>query len=231
MCRITFSLACLACAAQRFHALDERWSDRVFAATAQDNESYHHRDAGKVQPLAKLATVLLAFNQVARPNRLRTAPISHGVRSMALPRISMKEEEKVEQKTVEEVTEKYGLEAGLFSIFKRKQGDDGKGSVQQAGDLLKRYGGAYLLTSTSLAAVSFALCYVAVNNGVDMGALLSKVGLEVSQSSETAGTVGLAYAIHKALSPVRFPPTVALTPIVAKQVFGKTEEGDDAVDN
>jgi len=30
------------------------------------------------------------------------------------------------------------------------------------------------------------------------------------------GTFAIAYAAHKALSPVRFPPTVALTPVVAK---------------
>lgn len=30
------------------------------------------------------------------------------------------------------------------------------------------------------------------------------------------GTFAIAYAAHKALSPVRFPPTVALTPVVAR---------------
>ena len=83
---------------------------------------------------------------------------------------------------------------------------------------------AYLLTSTSLAVVSFSLCYAAVSNGVDVAALISNIpGIEVSDNAETAGTVGLAYAIHKAASPIRFPPTVALTPIVAKNVFGKDE--------
>jgi hypothetical protein len=39
---------------------------------------------------------------------------------------------KAEEKTVEEVTEKYGLEAGLFSIFKRGSGENKEGSVQKA---------------------------------------------------------------------------------------------------
>lgn len=119
-----------------------------------------------------------------------------------------------------------------------------------AGDLLKRYGGAYLLTSTSLAVVSFSLCYWAVSSGVDIAALLQRVGIEVrarppparrdcamlifhgrglrqvSSTSETAGTVGIAYAIHKAASPIRFPPTVALTPVVAKRLFGKEEAAE-----
>ena len=61
-------------------------------------------------------------------------------------------------------------------------------------------------------------------DGVDVAALISNIpGIEVSDNAETAGTVGLAYAIHKAASPIRFPPTVALTPIFAKNVFGKDE--------
>lgn len=49
-----------------------------------------------------------------------------------------------------------------------------------------------------------------------MSALLSRVGLTVSGTGERVGTVAIAYAAHKALSPVRFPPTVALTPVIAK---------------
>ena len=40
--------------------------------------------------------------------------------------------------------------------------------------------------------------------------------LQASDTSEKVGTLALAYAAHKALSPVRFPPTVALTPVVAR---------------
>jgi len=60
-------------------------------------------------------------------------------------------------------------------------------------------------------------------------ALLAKVNIDVTAGTEKAGTVAIAYAAHKAAScvlflslmlmkrrPIRFPPTVALTPIVAK---------------
>lgn len=94
-----------------------------------------------------------------------------------------------ESPTPEEVTKKWGFEAGLFSALRSK--GDGKGMVK-AGDLLKRYGGAYLLTSTSFAIVSFTICYLLVDNGVDVAALLSKVGIQASSTSETAGTVGFA---------------------------------------
>lgn len=47
-----------------------------------------------------------------------------------------------------------------------------------------------------------------------------QIGIHVNGTGEKVGTFALAYAAHKALSPVRFPPTVALTPIVAAW-FGK----------
>lgn len=47
----------------------------------------------------------------------------------------------------------------------------------------------------------------------------------MTNTSEKVGTAALAYAAHKAASPIRFPPTVALTPIVAKW-FGKKAEGE-----
>ena len=96
-----------------------------------------------------------------------------------------------------------------------------------AGDLLKQYGGAYLLTSTSFAIVSFAICYTLVSNGVDVAGLLGKIGIEPSQNAQTGGTFAIAYAAHKAASPIRFPPTVALTPVVAKMLGKDSAEVDD----
>lgn len=109
-------------------------------------------------------------------------------------------------------TRKYGLEGGLFSIF--KSDENNKGS--QAKELLKEYGAAYLVTSISLALVSFSICYVLVDNGIDVAALLARVNIDATGMTEKAGTVAIAYAAHKAASPIRFPPTVALTPVVAK---------------
>lgn len=181
------------------------------------------------------------------------------------------------QSEAEETTEKWGLEAGLFKVFTAKAdgGAAGGGAAPskgaQAKALLARYGSAYLITSISFAVVSMAACYLAVDSGVDVAALLQRFGLQVgaglvacllmllaadvgwwwawgglgagvgvvdvsppaalhtsappcpptpaeqvTDSSEKVGTFAIAYAAHKALSPVRFPPTVALTPLVAK---------------
>ncbi len=65
---------------------------------------------------------------------------------------------------------------------------------------------------------------VPLRAGVDVAALLAKIGLTVNATNEKVGTVAIAYAAHKALSPVRFPPTVALTPVVAR-LLGK-DKGD-----
>lgn len=116
-----------------------------------------------------------------------------------------------EKNSAVETTEKYGLEVGLAQAAKDGDGESAK-------SLLKKYGIAYLATSIPLAIVSFAICYVLVDNGVDMGSLLAKVGIENSGAADKAGTFAVAYAAHKAASPIRFPPTVLLTPVVAKLI-------------
>jgi hypothetical protein len=130
--------------------------------------------------------------------------------------------------SVQKATKKYGLEGGLWSILTSKEaGPGGTSRVRkrsQAKELLKQYGSAYLITSISLSLISFGLCYLLVGAGLDVGALLAKVGIEVTNNSEKVGTVALAYAAHKAASPIRFPPTVALTPIVAKTLGKKVAE-------
>jgi hypothetical protein len=135
-----------------------------------------------------------------------------------------KNKNKVETKSDQDqdTTAKFGLEAGLFESLKQKDGGE------SAKSLLKKYGIAYLATSIPLALVSFSLCYVLVDSGVDVFALLSKVGIE-SAASEKVGTFAIAYAAHKLASPIRFPPTVILTPLVAK-LIGKepTEASEDA---
>lgn len=124
------------------------------------------------------------------------------------------------------VTKQYGLEAGIFSAFKNGSG------AASAKDLLKRYGSAYLLTSITLALISFSVCYLAVDAGVDVPSLLGRFGLAVDANSawDKGGTVAIAYAAHKALSPVRFPPTVALTPIIAQRIGKRGDEDEAASD-
>jgi len=110
---------------------------------------------------------------------------------------------------VDDITKKYGLEVSLWKAFK-------SGGKIKPTDLLKKYGGAYLLTSITLAIISYALCYLLVSKGIDVGALLMKIGIKSTAAASGAGTASIAYAIHKASSPIRFPPTVLLTPIISE---------------
>lgn len=142
---------------------------------------------------------------------------------------SLKDSETIQKQestlsSAEETTEKYGLEAGLFESLKSNDSTSAKA-------LLTKYGIAYLATSIPLAIVSFALCYLLVNSGVDVVALLDKIGIEAKSgdTSDQLGTAAIAYTAHKALSPVRFPPTVALTPFVAKLIGKEPVEDSESV--
>ena len=85
-------------------------------------------------------------------------------------------------------------------------------------EVLKRYGVTYVVCSIMLSLCSFSLFYALVASGViDVTALLGSVGVTLRGRSERAGAVGLAYAMHKMASPIRFPPTVALTAVVARR--------------
>ncbi|XP_076956846.1 uncharacterized protein LOC143632155 [Bidens hawaiensis] len=147
---------------------------------------------------------------------------------------AIKEETKQTQTTSssspDEITKKYGLEVGLWKIFSSKEeGGDGNGKKSkgdQAKELLTKYGGAYLATSITLSLISFSLCYALIAAGVDVQALLQKVGISANETGEKVGTFALAYAAHKAASPIRFPPTVALTPIVASWIGKKVDKDD-----
>ncbi|KAJ7981213.1 hypothetical protein O6P43_000505 [Quillaja saponaria] len=131
--------------------------------------------------------------------------------------------------SAEEITKKYGLEVGLWKIFSSKEEgkddtDQKKSKGDEAKELLAKYGGAYLATSIVLSLISFSLCYALISAGVDVQALLQKVGISTNEAGEKVGTFALAYAAHKAASPIRFPPTVALTPIVAGWIGKKVEK-------
>ncbi|WVZ85565.1 hypothetical protein U9M48_032478 [Paspalum notatum var. saurae] len=141
---------------------------------------------------------------------------------------AVQETKEGEAKTAEEITEKYGLEFGLWKVFssKEEEGEKKKSRTDQAKELLAKYGGAYLATSISLSLVSFTLCYLLISAGVDVREMLAKVGIVTGETGGKVGTFALAYAAHKAASPIRFPPTVALTPVVAAWI-GKIRKGSD----
>ncbi|CAI9781402.1 unnamed protein product [Fraxinus pennsylvanica] len=116
-----------------------------------------------------------------------------------------------------------------MQIFSSKGEGDGKNQENkskgdQAKELQAKYGGAYLATSITLSLISFGLCCALISAGVDVQTLLQQIGISTNETGEKVGTFALAYAAHKAASPIRFPPTVALTPIVAGWIGMKVDE-------
>lgn len=160
---------------------------------------------------------------------VRTSPESN-TNKFRCRAVREKAEEKNTSPSPEEVTKKYGLEVGLWKILSSKDEEsDGeekkkKSKTDEAKELLAKYGGAYLATSITLSLISFSLCYALVTSGVDVQALLLKVGISTNETGEKVGAFALAYAAHKAASPIRFPPTVALTPIVANWIGKKVDK-------
>ncbi|KAL6976459.1 hypothetical protein U1Q18_025247 [Sarracenia purpurea var. burkii] len=163
---------------------------------------------------------------ISNLNRFRVRAIKEKTEEIKAPSSSSSSSS---SSSPEEITEKFGLEVGLWKIFSSKEeeikeDDKGKKSKgDQAKELLAKYGGAYLATSITLSLISFALCYSLISAGVDVQALLLKVGIATNETGEKVGTFALAYAAHKAASPIRFPPTVALTPIVASWIGKKVD--------
>jgi hypothetical protein len=171
--------------------------------------------------LATLVAVTHAWAPQIRRPTTQTRRTTTTVLGASTP---LKEPTEEEVPSLEETTEKYGLEAGIFESMKKEDGGE------SAKSLLQKYGIAYLATSIPLAAVSFALCYALVDHGVDVAALLAKVGIIDNgggSNAETAGTVAIAYAAHKLSSPLRFPPTVLLTPVMAKFIGKFVTENPD----
>ena len=124
------------------------------------------------------------------------------------------------QKTAEEKlsAERFEIKNGFAARLWRSVRMLAKKPDIKPGELLKKYGAAYLLTSISCSLVSYGLCYFLINAGVNVPALLMKIGIATSAKNTNVGKAGLAYVVHKAASPIRFPVTVALTPSIAKFV-------------
>lgn len=96
-------------------------------------------------------------------------------------------------------------------------GGDKERAAASAGDLLKRYGPAYLLTSCSFAAVSYAACYIAVARGVNVAALLTRFGMQATAASEKVGTASIAVSADTRIERPHQPSArwhAALTPCV-----------------
>ncbi|XP_009891802.1 PREDICTED: protein FAM210B [Charadrius vociferus] len=100
-------------------------------------------------------------------------------------------------------------------------GEDKKlNKSQQLKQVFKEYGAVGVSFHVGISLVSLGIFYLAVSSGVDMTAVLFKLGFSESslQSKMAAGTSTfvLAYAIHKLFAPVRISITIVSVPFIVR---------------
>ncbi|OPJ82718.1 protein FAM210B [Patagioenas fasciata monilis] len=92
--------------------------------------------------------------------------------------------------------------------------------TQQLKQVFKEYGAVGVSFHVGISLVSLGIFYLAVSSGVDMTAVLFKLGFSESslQSKMAAGTSTfvLAYAIHKLFAPVRISITIVSVPFIVR---------------
>ncbi|XP_078411502.1 protein FAM210B, mitochondrial [Cetorhinus maximus] len=99
---------------------------------------------------------------------------------------------------------------------------DGKklSKSQQLKQVFKEYGAVGVVFHTGISLASLGMFYLVVSSGVDVAAILYKVGFNeaVVQSRMAAGTSTfvLAYAVHKVFAPVRMSITLVSVPLIVR---------------
>ncbi|XP_067856713.1 protein FAM210B, mitochondrial [Heptranchias perlo] len=111
---------------------------------------------------------------------------------------------------------------GTIGKEARKSGDGDKkpSKSQQLKQVFKEYGAVGVTFHTVISLTSFGMFYLAVSSGVDVVAVLYKLGSSeaVVQSRMAAGTSTfvLAYAVHKVFAPVRISITLVSVPLIVR---------------
>ncbi|KAF6284333.1 family with sequence similarity 210 member B [Rhinolophus ferrumequinum] len=91
---------------------------------------------------------------------------------------------------------------------------------QQLKKIFQEYGAVGVSLHIGISLVSLGIFYMVVSSGVDMSAILLKLGFKESlvQSKVAAGTSTfvVAYAIHKLFAPVRISITLVSVPLIVR---------------
>uniref|UniRef100_A0A7N9CMV6 Family with sequence similarity 210 member B n=1 Tax=Macaca fascicularis TaxID=9541 RepID=A0A7N9CMV6_MACFA len=91
---------------------------------------------------------------------------------------------------------------------------------QQLKKIFQEYGTVGVSLHIGISLISLGMFYMVVSSGVDMSAVLLKLGFEESlvQSKMAAGTSTfvVAYAIHKLFAPVRISMTLVSVPLIVR---------------
>ncbi|KAF5270462.1 hypothetical protein FQA39_LY08340 [Lamprigera yunnana] len=80
---------------------------------------------------------------------------------------------------------------------------------------VKEYGSTVIIFHVTISLISLGICYIIISSGVDVGSLLSKLGI-TNTVAANAGTFVTAYAIHKVFAPARISITLGATPFIVR---------------
>ncbi|XP_066243542.1 protein FAM210B, mitochondrial [Saccopteryx leptura] len=105
--------------------------------------------------------------------------------------------------------------SGVSNAEEKKQS-----KAQQLKKVFQEYGAVGVSLHIGISLVSLGMFYTVVSSGVDMSAILLKLGFKESlvQSKMAAGTSTfvVAYAIHKLFAPVRITITLVTVPLIVR---------------
>ncbi|XP_054639283.1 protein FAM210B, mitochondrial [Dunckerocampus dactyliophorus] len=97
---------------------------------------------------------------------------------------------------------------------------DKPNKTQQLKKVFQEYGAVGVSFHIGISLMSLGMFYLLISSGIDMAAVLSKVGFSeaIIQSKMAAGTSTfvLAYAIHKLFAPVRISITLVSVPLIVR---------------
>nr|XP_057910661.1 protein FAM210B, mitochondrial [Doryrhamphus excisus] len=97
---------------------------------------------------------------------------------------------------------------------------DKPNKTQQLKKVFKEYGAVGVSFHIGMSLMSLGMFYLLISSGIDMAAVLSKVGFSeaIIQSKMAAGTSTfvLAYAVHKLFAPVRISITLVSVPLIVR---------------
>ncbi|XP_050969288.1 protein FAM210B, mitochondrial isoform X2 [Labeo rohita] len=103
-----------------------------------------------------------------------------------------------------------------------QRSDEKPSKTQQLRKVFKEYGAVGVSFHIGISLISLGMFYLAVSSGLDMAALLCKLGFSESvvQSRMAAGTSTfvLAYAVHKLFAPVRISITLVSVPLIVRHL-------------
>ncbi|XP_016361144.1 protein FAM210B, mitochondrial isoform X2 [Sinocyclocheilus anshuiensis] len=103
-----------------------------------------------------------------------------------------------------------------------QRSDEKPSKTQQLRKVFKEYGAVGVSFHIGISLISLGMFYLAISSGLDVTALLCKLGFSESvvQSRMAAGTSTfvLAYAVHKLFAPLRISITLVSVPLIVRHL-------------